>query len=120
MNRVTLQAKLNKKEKDFQDSMDRQIESLEAMKLKQNKEHMLDYIDSEISDLKKAKVVDSYVLMNDTRIEFIREVERMDNRTLFTEYTESSRGDDYDGCFTEQGYWANIVLTTEMEQRLGI
>jgi hypothetical protein len=49
---------------------------------------------------------------------YLKWVSELSNENLFEEYSDLCGGDDYDGCFTNEGYWQMGVLSEEIIKRL--
>ena len=57
--------------------------------------------------------------MKKWQIEIAERVKHYSNRDLLDETLAAGEGDDYDGCFTDQGQWEYEYLILELEKRLG-
>lgn len=56
--------------------------------------------------------------LHSTQIEEIERIKSLKNRELYEETNSSSKGDDWDGDFTDWGFFVYCSLLSELESRL--
>ena len=52
------------------------------------------------------------------KVEYLEQISKMSNEEVFEEYNYLVGGDDYDGCFTNEGSWKFDMIDTEFRLRL--
>lgn len=107
--------------------IERVLEELEGYNLErktvdmswyENHSYNKSYADREKKRIEEAYKKKSWLINTDRREAFVRNVLGYANGVLLEETIQLAGGDDYDGCFTEEGNWQYQVLKAELESRL--